>query len=136
MKGRAITREISVQEMQEMRERGMTNQQIADSLEINYQTVLRYLGKQPAGMRSEYGGSYRPQDARTDVVAKQPERESTLHVLSSTTVCDGTHGKYTFYNGMGVVAVEFKAESGKLQLDKNGLEAYIMELMDALAMLN
>lgn len=44
-----LSREVTIQEMLSMREQGMTNSDIAASLECHYQTVLKYIGKQPAG---------------------------------------------------------------------------------------
>ena len=53
---RALTFELSQSEMRRMREEEeMTNQEIADALGINYQTVLKYIGPQPPHMRRAKG---------------------------------------------------------------------------------
>lgn len=52
---RPLTDTVSLQELQTMRERGMTNREIAQSLDVGYSTVCRYLGKQPDGMRAAHG---------------------------------------------------------------------------------
>lgn len=46
-----LTDEVSVAELQQMRDNGMTNREIAESLDVGYSTVCRYLGKQPKGLR-------------------------------------------------------------------------------------
>lgn len=48
--------EISIDEMQKMRDAGMTNQDIANALDVSYQTVLKYIGQQPSGLRRRYIG--------------------------------------------------------------------------------
>ena len=50
MKGKLID-DVSIAEMQKMREAGMTNQDIANALDVSYQSVYRYIGKQPGTMR-------------------------------------------------------------------------------------
>lgn len=51
MKRRKLTDEVSVEEMLKMREAGMTNQDIADSLDTTVCTVRRYIGLQPGSRR-------------------------------------------------------------------------------------
>lgn len=41
-------------ELIKMRETGMTNKEIADSLGVHYETVLKLIGKQPKGLRKGY----------------------------------------------------------------------------------
>lgn len=45
MRGRTITKEISVQELLELREEGYSNREIADLTEISYSTVCKYIGR-------------------------------------------------------------------------------------------
>ncbi len=47
----SLMREVSQSELLHMREDGMSNQEIAKSLDVSYQTVLRLIGKQPSGLR-------------------------------------------------------------------------------------
>jgi len=51
--GKGILKEISIDELMKMRESGMTNQDIANSLDIGISTVYRYIGAQPPGIRKK-----------------------------------------------------------------------------------
>ena len=59
-----LSRSVSANEMREMRRLGMTNKQIADSLEISPTTVYRYIGK-------------RSQDIEWTSLQKQPTIDYT-----------------------------------------------------------
>lgn len=50
---RKLTDDIDISTMRTMRDRGMSNTQIKNSLGCSYSTVWRYLGKQPKGMPRE-----------------------------------------------------------------------------------
>lgn len=58
---------VTPSEMRTMRENGMSNHDIAKSLDISYQTVLRYIGKQEGHMQSY--------DAFKDEVKKEKKEE-------------------------------------------------------------
>lgn len=72
--------EVSVHEMRELRKDGLTNRQIAEKLDCSHQTVLKYIGKQPEGMR----GACKPH--RENQEPKQPPAplspESRLQLFS------------------------------------------------------
>ena len=51
IRGKRLTDEISVSELETMRESGMTNAQIAKNLDVSVHTVMRYIGKMPQEMR-------------------------------------------------------------------------------------
>ena len=77
---RKLNDEVSVHEMLELRKDGLTNRQIAEKLDCAYYTVLRYIGKQPEGMR----GAFKPH--RENKGPKQPPAplspESRLQLFS------------------------------------------------------
>lgn len=58
---------VTPSEMRTMRENGMSNHDIAKSLDISYQTVLRYIGQQDGHMQSY--------DAFKDNPKKEEKRE-------------------------------------------------------------
>lgn len=46
-----LHKEVSQSEMLTMRDEGMSNEEIASHLGVSYQTVLRYIGKQPKSIK-------------------------------------------------------------------------------------
>lgn len=94
----------TVIEMKEAREQGMTNRQIAELFGYTPATVRRYIGKQPVGLRANYGQYKQPKDA---VQAKNVAFEPlfTLKPLTQTFqsehygwLLDHVHGLVQFGN--------------------------------------
>ncbi len=56
---------VTKSEMMALREQGMSNHDIAKSLDISYQTVLRYIGKQDGHMEGLAGFRDAPQKKTT-----------------------------------------------------------------------
>lgn len=48
---RKLTDDVSMDELLQMRQDGMSNQEIANRLGVSNTTIYNYLGRQPAGMR-------------------------------------------------------------------------------------
>ena len=65
---------VTAAEMRTMRENGMSNHDIARSLDVSYQTVLRYIGKQDGRMQSY--------DAFKDNPAKKEKKEEMVQVAT------------------------------------------------------
>ena len=73
----------TVIEMQEAREQGMTNKQISDLFGVTQATVRHHIGKQPVGLRANYGQYKNPKGTvQAKNVAFEPE--FTLKPLSQT----------------------------------------------------
>ena len=126
--GQKLSNSVSVQEMLTMRERGMTNRQIAESLECCYATVLQYIGKQPAGLRAEYGEyAHKKEEVET-------ERPPVLTKISCIETYLGEDNKYRVDKDFGRVTVT-RTSDGDMTFDKSKLEKYITELLDVLSML-
>ena len=94
----------TVIEMQEAREQGMTNKQISDLFGVRQATVRYHIGKQPVGLRANYGQYKQPKDA---VQAKNVAFEPvfTLKPLTQTFqsehyswLLDHVHGLVQFGN--------------------------------------
>ena len=49
---RRLDSDITVQEMLRLREEGMSNKQIAGQLDVHYNTILKYIGKEPRNPRT------------------------------------------------------------------------------------
>lgn len=129
MKKQKLTDSVSLQELQEMRENGMTNRQIAEALDVGYSTICNYLGRQPKGLRAAQGTYTSPKDAVA--VAEKP---NVLERISCIEEYAGATCQYTVRRDMGVVTIT-PARNDCIQFDKQGLERYITELLDILSML-
>lgn len=118
------------QEMQTMREEGLSNKQIAQRLGISYSTVLRYLGK--ADFRALYGSCKKPED----VPAEKPVLlKKLMHIEEFM----GEKNKYTVNIDGKIVTVK-QLGNGTTDFihatyDKASLERHISELLDILAMI-
>ena len=73
---RKTIQDITVAEMKKMRASGMTNQEIAASLEISYQSVLRHIGPQPSEYRgtSARWATTKPEHASGAPAAEKPDK--------------------------------------------------------------
>ena len=52
MTRRRLSKDVSTSEMLRLREEGMSNRQIAAQLDVHYNTVLKYIGKEPRNPRT------------------------------------------------------------------------------------
>ena len=86
----SLIRDVSVSELMGMRESGMSNKEIASALDISYQTVLRFIGKQPSSLRKQ------PEPrAIMEAPKPQPETpEACLIVEDRTVSLTGMFGSY------------------------------------------
>lgn len=76
-----LSKEVSREELLHMREEGLTNKQIAERLGCAYYTVLRYIGKQPDGMRADYGSiAAKVTDAPKEEARPEPNRRLTMSI--------------------------------------------------------
>lgn len=91
MRGYKLTNEISLPELLKMRESGMSNSEIAESLDVSYSTICRYLG----------GGGPRRQTRRVPHVQerapmKDEPVQACLKMEPSEIRLTGAYGKYAF----------------------------------------
>ena len=91
MRGYNLTNEISVSELLKMRESGMSNSEIAESLDVGCSTIYRYLG----------GGGPRRQTRRAlhvpeRTAAKDEPVQACLKMEPSEIRLTGAYGKYAF----------------------------------------
>lgn len=128
MQGRRLSNEISISELQTMRENGMTNEEIAKSLEITQQTVRRYIGNMPKSMWKKRS----PKNVELKPVAA-PKQEAApvgrLAVRGMTFTMDGKTSTFTVYMQEGVV--EFAGDNlvGTFEIGK--LDALIEDIQFA-----
>ena len=82
--------EVSIQELQQMRADGLTNQQIADRLDVSRFTVHRYLGPQPEGLKAPYGAyTARVKDVEPVEKPVKTGREMSIQKQFSKTMYSG-----------------------------------------------
>lgn len=129
-----ITSEISQNELLHLREDGMSNAEIAKSLDLSYATVLRMIGKQPPGMR-------RPSSSTTfstpvsKPVYKDEEPEACLLVASRKVQLSGDFGEYVLDSENEMISVEIgesvvKVPFGQIDTLINELSAIKRNLSD------
>lgn len=91
MRGYKLTDEISIPELLKMRESGMSNSEIAESLDVCYKTIHHYLGK---------GGPRRQTRRASPVQERAPMKdepvEACLKMEPSEIRLTGAYGKYEF----------------------------------------
>ena len=134
---KSIISEVSLEEMKTMRQNGMTNRQIADSLGVSYKSVYKYLGKQPDMLRA-VPGTY--SSAVHGMVEQKPvsttlSKKSGLKLVMQTSVVAGEFNQYTI-NNFGNVEIRRNSENANLRLDFDGMEKYITELMEVYSMMS
>lgn len=134
---RKLLDDLSISELKQMREDGMTNQEIADSLDVSYMTVLRVLGKQPDSMaRKPRGGG--------SVVKAPPKKQeeecvpACLVTINRTIELQGATAKYVLNVEQKTINVKPENErrmfeSLELNVDEldtfiEGLDTFIKEL--------
>lgn len=98
MKNR-ITDSISVQEMLEMREQGLSNREISERLDISYASVCRYIGRNPrtSAENKEIQASHDHKPVRLKTTSKmvELEGESTsfkVDIMKKTVMVIGLDG--------------------------------------------
>lgn len=92
MRGQPLLNDVSITELLTMRETGMSNYDIAESLEVSEATVYRLIGKNPKGT---------PRRRRTPEIVEtpikrtaEPEIEACLAVQYRNIECVGSYGTY------------------------------------------
>lgn len=131
--------EISISELQHMREEGMSNQEIADVLGVTYATVFRYLGRQPKGLRKKPTPSATPELQKAMPVYAcsnpnqelQKEEEEDILLLSDEkiTVLGGTVGYYTISDKRKSVRISIGKDENEIEVPFEKFPDFIQELM-------
>ncbi len=134
MKRRKLTDEVSVEEMLKMREAGMTNQDIADSLDTTVCTVRRYIGLQPGSRR-------RPDTAPgIDRTGKADAKiDAALTVTNRTLDLAGAVAEYSLDTKSGKVLFQVKGIDACMEisfeqwpdfcLEVQGIERHLKEVI-------
>lgn len=120
-----------VNDMRILRSQGKTNREIAQEMGLCIATVRRHIGNQPSGLRANYGSIVAHV---TDVEVQPPPitavKKSSLRMVAQTKIMEGDHYHFTMDN-YGNITIAIKDPEEKIRLNKDGMERFITELMDA-----
>ena len=104
-----LTDTISVAELQKMRDTGMSNREIAESLDVSYQTICRYLGKAPKELRKPYEHKWEVTQKGARPIAEQvdePLVPARLVVDSQITELVSEYHHYVVDHKSGMVEID------------------------------
>ena len=119
-----------INNMRILRSQGKTNREIAAEMNLCTATVRRHIGNQPSGLRANYGSIV---SHVTDVETPPPvaiTKKSSLRLVAQTKIMEGNHYHFALDN-LGNITITYKSQDEKIHLDKDGMERFITELMDA-----
>lgn len=118
---RGILKDIDKTALLSMRDSGMTNQEIADSVGCCYATISKILGKQPPGIRK----SRAPKEAKKIQMNTPRKRMKVSHV----TLC----GKFANFDvDLSNETFAIETGEGSLIFDLSKLEEMVNDLAEAL----
>ncbi len=124
--GRKLLDDVTINELMTMREeQGMSNQDIADALGVNVQTIYNYIGKMPKEL-------YKPRTRKEPAVpapgkVEEPAPEACLVVQNRTIELHGLENTYIIDSKKGEVLVNMSDESGMI-INFDKLPALVNEL--------
>lgn len=101
MKGYPLDREVSIPELLKMRESGMSNPEIAASLEVTPQTIRNYIGPGPRSKNRSRGGT-----PVADEVMREESMAACLKVEPTVVRLTGAFGCYEVNKADCLIAVE------------------------------
>jgi hypothetical protein len=128
----SLLKTVSMQELQEMRNSGLSNMEIAQRLDVGYSTICRYLGRNESLPRAPWGSLKKKATTAEKPVQKQPVLKCVSRILEY----EGQAMRYVVLPDNGTVRISTKPGSEEPQvLDKNGLETFITELIDLIGLL-
>lgn len=129
----SLLKSVSMQELQELRDSGLSNREIAEQLDVGYSTICRYLGRGKSETRAAYGSL----KTKAKDVEKSVEKPPVLKCVSRILEFEGAQSRYTVLPDAGMVHMKAKAGVEETQrFNKASLEIFITELIDLLGMLN
>lgn len=129
----SLLKTVSMQELQEMRDSGLSNREIAERLDVGYSTICRYLGRGKEWTRAPYGSL----KTKAKDVEKPVEKPPVLKCVSRILEFEGAQMRYTVLPDAGTVHMATKTGVEETQrFNKSTLESFITELIDLLGMIS
>lgn len=120
----SLLREVSQGELTQMRDSGMSNYEIAKSLDVSYATVLRLIGKQPSGMRKQM--TKRTDVAVISALPNDTSPEPCLSVAGKSLSLTGDFAQY--FLDLANDQLTIKADEHLLNMGLDKIGALINEL--------
>lgn len=121
---RGLLKDISISELKSMRESGMTNMDIANSLGVGYQTIYRLLGRQPKGVR----GSYTFPEARGEQDDKEEFEEAALAVENREIKLAGLFASYRYHVREKTFDIITEGDNTAITMSVDDIETFVKEL--------
>ena len=162
MKGHSIEKEIGIDGLLAMRESGMSNAEIAAAIDVSVQSILRLIGKQPAGLRKprkkkdvplppvevretaprpvipfseRLAASRAISELKTDqapAAAPEPEWTEGFKVMARKIKAESATARYVIDGIAHTVTMTHKSPQSVMEFTAEDLAAYIDELMNVL----
>lgn len=131
---RSILKDVSISELQRMRDEGMSNAEIAENLDVCYHTIYKLLGKQPENIRKprKVHNTYpvaKPIVQDIKPVVEEPIKEepaACLVVQDKLIELSGTFGSYTISTLDKKVTMHIESNIITVEFDK--LKEFISEI--------
>ena len=136
--------EEQYQKMIDLREAGLSNSQIALDLGVCYQSVRRFLGKQPDMSRASYGSLKthatgekfeRPATKPQSIIPEDESRISGLRLVSSVATFEGSMFTYRFHVEKSIIHIS-DDQGIAFELTKAQFQSFLSEMKDLSAFLD
>lgn len=124
---RSLIQDVSISELEQMRENGMTNQEIADAIGVSYQTIRKLIGRQPPGLRKP-GGYHRPDFVQSE---QKEEPPATLIVEDRALKLAGLYASYKIMVKNKLINVILDTSEGvspAMEIPFDQIDTFIQEL--------
>lgn len=126
---RALYKDMSKEELLKMREQGMSNQEIADSLDVSYMTIYRLIGPAPKELRKTYTRACKNSSENLrGGVAEEETHEACLTIKRPEIYMVGNKWRYSATPGGNRVRIQTEAEGHWFSVDLEDLPQIIKEL--------
>lgn len=128
MRGRALYKDMDRSELLAMREQGMSNREIADSVAVSYQTIYKLIGKQPQEMNAYTRRCGKASPKLHAMPAEEETHEACLTIHRPALEICGNKWKYRAKLGQGMIEVFTAQDVMPVAVDIEDLPRIIKEL--------
>ena len=146
---RALLKDVSIDELKQLREEGYSNREIADCLDVSEVTVYRYIGKMPKELKAHsYSEAAKKREQRHREKAQQPimpegqtvtdgreiapqtQQSAVLSVQGRTIYLEGMVCRYTVFAGKEPCTVMIsKGDDSAITIKLDDLQDFAAEIL-------